>query len=212
MGGLIDLVVPREHKFFELLQKKCTLLLSCSKKLAAVTKTATLKHKFLKEAYAFIQKNNAKSEELSFALVSALHQTFITPIDRDELLTLSTVLDRIGDSLEKITAALTIFTISRLDSFLQKQLQLTTSVIETLVPLFVRPLDKKVNPARIRTIRACEKEADMVYHHALETLFRKENDAILIMKKKELYDRIEEAVDEAKSIADTMESILINHT
>jgi uncharacterized protein Yka (UPF0111/DUF47 family) len=56
-----------------------------------------------------------------------------------------------------------------------------------------------------------EEEGDAIYHEALGQLFAKEQDAIELIKWKEIYDNLETTLDQAEDVANVVESITIKH-
>ena len=56
-----------------------------------------------------------------------------------------------------------------------------------------------------------EEEGDAIYHEALGQLFAKEQDAIELIKWKEIYDNLEGTLDQAEDVANVVESITIKH-
>jgi len=112
-----------------------------------------------------------------------LHQTFITPIDRDEIQILSFNLNRILHSLETLFASVQIFQITIFDEKLKEQIKLLQKSIRLLVSVFQNPLSIKTNQKTIAQIKEVENEADITYRKALTSLFSRSKNPIEIIKK-----------------------------
>ncbi len=211
MSGLIDLFVPREKKFFELLNQQMRLVNTSIGVLPDFSHTPTIDEKTLKRSLTVIQKCGEDVDRIETEIISALHQTFITPIDREEIQALTLCLSRTVDSIEKIVAGMVFFKMKRIDTFFQKQWQIFTRVILLLTKLLHSPLNGKENKRFIKKIKELEKEADTIYRQAIAHLFTNNHTPIAVLKQRELYALVEEAIDDIKHTADLLQMVLIIH-
>ena len=211
MAGLIDFVIPRERKFFDTLFSQVDLLELCIDKLTSFSKNGINQPKYQKKILTFIVKKRDSSQEISKDLISSLHQTFITPIDRTEIKSLSLALNQSLNSVKKITEAICYFNIEKIDVYSKKQLYNLKKACQILVAIFKNPLSLKENRPRIEQIRKIEIDSDEVYRDAVEKLFNNGHDPIQLFKTLKLYEEAEDAIDKLDNIADIWESILINH-
>lgn len=209
MAGLKDLFIPREVVFFEYLKTQVDLLQQATALLSIFTKHFTAKQ--LQTNYSILNRKIRKGNALSLLITQELHQTFITPIDRDEIQTLSFNLHRILHSIETIFASIKIYRIFHTNDVLKKQIHLLQQSVNLLVIVFQHPLSTKDNQITIAQIKKVEKKADIVFRKALTNLFIKSKDPIEIIKKKELFQVIEETIDKTEYIANIIQSVLINH-
>ena len=63
-----------------------------------------------------------------------------------------------------------------------------------------------------RKIKALEEEGDAIYHQAVGALFDGTPDALQVIKWKELYDKLEEAMDECEDVSNVLESISLKNS
>lgn len=209
MAGFKDLFIPREVAFFEHLKTQVDILNRATKELSILTKPFTLKK--LNTSSASLNKFLKKGDALMMLITQELHQTFITPIDRDEIQTLSFNLNRILHSIETIIASVQIYHISSIETLLKTQVDFLQQSIQLLVAIFQNPLSIKDNQEIIAQIKEVENKADRVYRKALSNLFIKTKNPIEIIKKKELYQVVEETIDKTEYVANIMQNVLINH-
>jgi len=209
MAGFKDLFIPREVTFFKHLQKQVLLLESASKKLDVLIKNNTDKQ--IDKCHTTLKKDLLLGESFLLWITKELHLTFITPIDREEIQTLSLNLNRTLHSIEAIIAFVQIYRIPRLNSSMKSQIKLLQSSITQLVSIFQHPLCLKENQKAIEYIKTIENKADVIYREALRTLFLKSKNPVEIMKKKDILQIIEEAIDKTEYIANVMQNVLINH-
>lgn len=209
MAGFKDLFIPREVTFFEHLKKQVILLESASKKLDILIKNSTDIQ--ISKCHVTLKKDLLQGESFLLWITKELHLTFITPIDREEIQTLSLNLNRTLHSLEAIIAFVQIYRLPRLNSSMRSQIKLLQSSIMQLVSIFQHPLSLKENQKAIEHIKTIENKADDIYREALQKLFLKSKNTVEIMKQKEILQTIEEAIDKTEYVANIMQNVLINH-
>ena len=212
MVGLKDLFIPREVVFFKYLKAQADLLQQATALLSIFTGHFTAKQ--LRTNHSILNRKIRKGSALSLLITKELHQTFITPIDRDEIQTLSFNLHRILHSIETIFSAIEIYHVFQTNntfSTLKRQIHLLQQSVSLLVIIFQHPLSTKDNQTTITQVKEVEKEADVVFRKALTNLFAKSKDPIEIIKKKELFQVVEETIDKTEYIANIIQNVLINH-
>src|SRR5918998_1260942 len=85
--------------------------------------------------------------------------------------------------------------------------ELTHSISTKLNSSFITPFDRE----DIYEMHRLENEADDLYHAAIAALFRDTNDPLTVIKWKEIYEKLESAVDRCESVAHIIESVIIKH-
>ena len=71
--------------------------------------------------------------------------------------------------------------------------------------------DPKAVSAGNRQLKLLEEEGDAVYHEGMDVLFQNATDAILVVKWKELYDKIEDAIDQCEDVGNVLQSISLKN-
>lgn len=212
MSGVIDFFIPREKKFFEHLQKQIGLLETCALKLYTTTNKSKPKEAELKKLLHFIEEKSDKSTRISRQIIDELHQTFITPIDREEIQNLSVNINRVNDTLEKIASSILFFKLKKLNIYFVKQLSVIGKIVHVLTLIFVNPLSQRPNQLHIEKIHSLEVDGDKLYKQGMSYIFNNNTSPIDIIKQKELFDIAEDAVDEMEYISDIIQTVLINHS
>ncbi|KMT58378.1 hypothetical protein X560_2204 [Listeria fleischmannii 1991] len=146
-------------------------------------------------------------------MIMELNDAFITPIEREDMLELTNRLDDVMDGLEQTAFSLEICQITRYDDYMLKfieAIQKSTVEIEKAVDLV---FDKKLKDVRKLAIQIkdYESKCDEVYRESLIKLFQEETDAVKIIRKKEVYENLEEIADNCQSVANTLESIVMKN-
>ncbi|WP_088809352.1 MULTISPECIES: DUF47 domain-containing protein [Listeria] len=146
-------------------------------------------------------------------MIMELNDAFITPIEREDMLELTNRLDDVMDGLEQTAFSLEICQITHYDDYMLKfieAIQKSTVEIEKAVDLV---FDKKLKDVRKLAIQIkdYESQCDEVYRESLIKLFQEETDAVKIIRKKEVYENLEEIADNCQSVANTLESIVMKN-
>lgn len=155
------------------------------------------------------------TDQTVHAVMSLLHKTFITPLERDDLHLLATRLDDILDLAEGAGA--------RFNQYRPKQvhrevLDLCDVLIESgkLVQEMVALLRDLKQKDRLLSliveINRLEDQADHIRRSTIARLFRDEKDPFELIKWKDILEYIERATDRCEDVADIAEGIVIEHS
>ena len=142
----------------------------------------------------------------------ALNASFITPFDREDIYMMSTALDDIVDLIDDAARAIIIFDIKEINEYARDfadVLERMADELKEIVSTLQRP--KNVTP-RLVEIHRLENEGDDLYHAAIADLFHDPPDALTVLKWKEVYEKLEAAVDRCENVANIIESVIIKHT
>lgn len=155
-----------------------------------------------------------EGDKITHGCLAALHQTWITPLDREEIHALITRLDDVLDCIEAASVRLVLFEVG---NALPEARQLAQAVVDscTVMSSAVQSLrDLKRQPNLLELcveINKLENVADGHYRTALAALFKKGNDPLLVMKWRDIYDLLENATDRCEDVANIIEGIVLEH-
>ena len=146
-------------------------------------------------------------------LQNRIATTFITPLDKEDLRELSTALDDVTDLIEAAAARADIYGLKSARPDLEELALLlveTTSLTEEAVGGIRNGFRKNHNLREIlKDIHTAENRADKAFREALKLLFIEEaSDPLMVIKWKEMYDRIETATDKCENIAAIVGTII----
>jgi uncharacterized protein Yka (UPF0111/DUF47 family) len=71
--------------------------------------------------------------------------------------------------------------------------------------------DGKIVSAKAQELKKLEEEGDAIYHQSMGALFASGGDALTIIKWKELYDKVEDALDQAEDVTNVLQSIALKN-
>jgi hypothetical protein len=156
-----------------------------------------------------------EGDEFVHALLSRLHRTFITPLDRDDIHLLVCGLDDVLDTAEGAGARIDMFQPRHVPSEakdLAKVLLESARLIQEMVSL----LRNLKQPQRILAltveIKRLEDQADYIRRTTLARLFREEQDVRELIKWKDILQYIERSTDRCDDVGNITEGIVLEHT
>jgi predicted phosphate transport protein (TIGR00153 family) len=201
-------LIPRDAEFYDLFAQVASRL----------TGSATLLHELFKDPSKIEQHVSAiktlehEADNLTHDTIDRIDRTFVTPFDREDIHALAGHLDEVVDLIDGCARRASIFHIKESKKhavILSEVLLRATQSIEDTVKKMKQP--KAVSAAN-RQLKMLEEEGDAMYHEAVELLFSSTTDAIEVMKWKELYDKIEDAIDQCEDVGNTLQSIVLKNS
>ena len=150
-------------------------------------------------------------DQITHALIQRLNHMFVTPIDREDILELTSALDDIVDYIEEVADYLGLYKIEapmaqaqRLASVLRD----ATREIAVAIPL-IRTF-KDINDHMVEVHRL-ENEGDRIVREAIASLFESGIDPMVVIRWKDIFERLEHAIDSTERVADILEGIVIKN-
>ncbi|MDP9140929.1 MAG: DUF47 family protein [Pseudomonadota bacterium] len=203
-------LMPKESRFFDFFIAHADQLV-----LGAVELKALMSN----EGELPLRKRNIESiehaaDKITQQTMQLLHQTFITPLDRDEIHQLITRMDDILDLMEDASQCMHLYDIHDVTEATR---QLANICLESTehVRDAVRLLPNMKNADKIledcKHIDRLESEADHVMRTAMAKLFREEADTRQLFKMKELYQLLESVTDRCQDVANIIEGIVLEN-
>ena len=163
----------------------------------------------LQEFASTIKKYETAADDKVHKIIKDLNETFITPIEREDILELTMSLDDIIDGMEEFTALMDIYQILSSNTYMDQfteYIYKSTEEILTTIELIADSKLGKIEPHVIK-IKDYESKCDGLYHDSLKELFQDEKDPIKIIQYNKIYETLEEIADYCHDVASTLESI-----
>jgi uncharacterized protein len=200
-------ILPKEYSFYDFFESHIELAIQTCTELANLAKEGTN----IFDSIDKIKEFEHKMDKIELDCVEALHKTFITPFERTDILELIKRMDDIVDSIDKAASRIKIYDIT----VIRKDVQLVADILlkstielkDAIIGLRdIKHIDKIRQ--KCQRVRQLETEGDNIFKKAISDLF-KETDAINVIKWKEIYERLEKAVNRCEDVANIIEGILI---
>jgi predicted phosphate transport protein (TIGR00153 family) len=208
--GLRELLIPQDKIFFDLFEKQAGVVKEAALQLVALTEDFT----DVKEKRHEIEKLEHTGDQITHDIYDQLNRTFITPLDPEEISRLASALDEVLDYVDGVAEKMYYYRIDDTDSHmieLAKLIHISTGEIESAVKGIRSIKDPQYIEERCIEVNRLENLADDVLAHAVTDLF-KTNDAIMIIKLKDIYEHLEIATDYCEDVANVLSDIAIRHS
>lgn len=208
--GLRELLIPHDKIYFDLFEKQAGVMKEAAWQLVALTEDFTN----VKEKRHEIEKLEHKGDQITHDIYKQLNSSFITPIDPEEISALASSLDEVLDYIDGATEKMYYYNIGSTDAHmieLAKLIHMSTTEIESAVKGIRSIKDPRYIEERCIEVNRLENLADDVLAHAVTDLF-KTNDAITIIKLKDIYEHLETATDYCEDVANVLSDIAIRHS
>ncbi len=196
--SIIDLLLPRETKFFDLLsQLSDHLTVGCTIFRDLIVQIEGLSPEEIKKRLLIIKDCEQKSDDTKSAIMDALWRSFITPIDRDDIHTLAINMERALDVLNGTSRKIEIFHLRNLPVSACTFANIIVDIAKLQGELVHELRAKKDVREKVEAMHDLEHQADELYHTTLAALFNGEEKYHTVenMKLKEFYEHLESVVD-----------------
>ncbi len=204
---MFNILLPKKNKFFDLFTELAVFMLET----ASLMKEMFDKNDNISEYSSRIHILENKCDDLTHDVISELNETFITPIDREDIFALVNSLDDIVDSIDTISLRMNIYKLKTPLAFGPQLSDILLQQANTIAELIKNLHNYKNTTEKIVFVKNLETEGDMVFREALTNLFDEEKDLRDLMKKKEILENIEKAVDRCQKTATVIEGIFIKN-
>jgi len=155
-----------------------------------------------------------KGDEYTHTIIRALNKTFITPLEREDILGLATKIDDVLDGIEECADRLCLYQVKEADdyikAFAQNIVKNANEIIAAMNLLDQKKLQQMMK--HVFRINELENEADHLLRECIKDLFEKTDDPILIIKKMQLYDMLERITDVCEDVANILETLQMRNS
>lgn len=167
----------------------------------------------LKEVSIKLKKYETEGDDLIHDLISKLNKSFMTPIEREDILQLAIKMDDILDGIESFAAHLEMFSLTEIDEYVQKFMENIVKSTDEIVKAMELLSRKKLEAMREHAvlIKEYERICDEVQRTSIKQLFINEKDPIRIIQFKDIYEQLEEIADYCQDVANTIETIIMRN-
>jgi predicted phosphate transport protein (TIGR00153 family) len=202
-------ILPREEKFYQLFLKQVEVISDASRLLLEGVRTGNSR---LTGAASEILVLEHKGDEIIHELFTRLNQTFITPIDPEDIHNLSSSLDNVLDGIEDTAHRLVSYRINPIPPVMVELAEIVSGCAKTLHKAFTAMEKGGPIMEHCIEINRLENEADRIGRSAVAALFEHEKDPITLIKLKEVYEFFEGTVDSCEEVADVLQNVVVKNS
>jgi predicted phosphate transport protein (TIGR00153 family) len=203
-------LVPVDRKFFPMFEGISDLIVKASAaQLLIFEHDDPVKQKDL---FKLINDLEDKGDEAAQKIFEELDKSFVPPFDREDINQLTTNLDEVINLINKVSQRIRLYRPKEIPTEFKDFAKLISKGTEQ-INFAIKELHDLKRPNKI--LKACkkigelEKEGDDLYHSTISSLFKKEKDAIELIKQKEMLENLEETSDCIKGVANILRTIIL---
>ncbi len=214
---LFGKLMPREGNFFEMFNQHADRIVEAARAFSQLVNHYNdphLREQFNREVDSAEQAADRITHEVS----KALHKTFITPIDREQIHSLINTMDDVADLLQDAAETMALYDVRHMTEEIFRLTDLCVRCCERVkdgIYLLGSIADPKVAEAALKTceeIDRLESDADRVMRAAMSKLFREEADVREVIKLKAIYELLETVTDKCEDVANLIEGVVLENS
>jgi uncharacterized protein len=205
---LSQIFVPREQEFFDLFEEASGNILRAAELLERMLRTYP-EHGELARDILICEQDG---DRITHDIIRRLNQTFVTPIDREDIYQLASALDDVVDYIEEVADFLGLY---KIEAPMEQAQAMSRVLLDA---------GRQVNEAMPRMrkfgdihhytveINRLENEGDRLVRESLAALFQEGVDPIFVIRWKDIYERLEAGIDSTETVANILENIVIKNS
>jgi predicted phosphate transport protein (TIGR00153 family) len=200
-------LIPRENKFYDLFVQDAAIMVAAARVLEQLMNHYEDRERLASQLRDLEHAGDALTHDIG----RALEATFVTPFDREDILAFINRLDDVVDLIEEVA-----------DTFLLYGIEAPTPVAVEQAEIIVRQCEQIAQALGILRsfkgldafwieIHRLENEGDRIVRRGIAELFKNGGDPVEVIKWKDLYTLLEEAIDACEDVANVIERIVVKH-
>jgi uncharacterized protein len=201
-------LLPQRTEFFDLFSRASSNTVEISRALVRFLETFPEGGEASLRA---IRELEHEGDRLTHDVVDLLNRTFVTPFDRDDMYRLAGALDDICDHVDEAAGNVVSFGVGRVRPPALAQATVILRCAEKLDEAVGKLKGFGDSHRQLIELRELEDEGDRLARDAVGELFATESDPLAVIRWKDIYERLEEAVDACENAADVLEAIIVKN-
>jgi predicted phosphate transport protein (TIGR00153 family) len=208
MARLSQLFAPKEREFFDLFEESGANIVRATELLQRILDQWPDHGELSRDVVVCEQEG----DRITHDIIQRLNSTFVTPIDREDIYALASSLDDIVDFVEEVSDYLGLY---RIEAPMEQAQQMAGILHEAARQLHgAMPRLRSFDDIRHYTIEVnrLENEGDRLVREAIASLFERGIDPMMVIRWKDIFERLEDAIDATEKAANILEGIVIKNT
>jgi predicted phosphate transport protein (TIGR00153 family) len=201
-------LLPKEEQYFSFFSQMTSYIYDAARALVEMLNdTSGSQAEHLKRIKAI----EHQCDDLTHSISTKLNKSFITPFDREDIYLLSGALDDVVDLIDDAARAMVMYDVQESTAHARHfadVIQRMAIQLHEVVSMLSKP--NGISP-RLVELHRLENEGDEIYHTAVAELFHNATDPLHVIKWKDIYEKLEAAIDRCENVANIIESVIIKH-
>src|SRR6187551_4110039 len=208
MARLSQLFAPREREFFDLFEEAG----------ANIVRAAELLERMLehwpdhRELARDVLVCEHEGDRITHDIIQRLNQTFVTPIDREDIYALASALDDVIDYTEEVADYLGLYKIEAPMSQAQDLARVLHAAARQIAEAMPRLRGFRDISHYTVELNRLENDGDRIVREAIASLFDNGIDPMVVIRWKDIFERLEEAIDATEHVANILQGVVIKNS
>ncbi len=196
-------LIPRERRFYDLFEQQAVTIV----RSAGLLKEALADVANLAQYQRGIKALEHQGDEITHEIVSTLNRTFVTPFDHEDIYALASGLDDILDYIEEVADTANLYGITTIPEPARELAGLLARSVEQLEQVIGKLESGKGGEEYSAEVHRLEDVGDSASRRAIAELFSGQHPLLEVIKLKDLYALLEDALDRCETVANVLEGI-----
>jgi uncharacterized protein Yka (UPF0111/DUF47 family) len=209
MNLLKAILPPQDRKFFQYFEDSAGI----------VVEAADLFHEIIleflnQERFDRALELKNRSSKLAKLTLNELNNTFVTPIDREDILHVAFLLNKITKRIVRGCVNLKVYRLTSHPVILKQQSDVLVQAaqeLKTVVSLLQKSSNLKVVTESNHRMKEIEHKGDEIFFNAMDDLFSGSYNALDVIKLRDIFRSIESALDNCFNVSDTVVNVVLKH-
>ncbi len=214
--AIFDFLRKDEVDFFQWFEDAAANLLQAARELRELC--YNFRPERAQEAANRLHEYEHRGDSIGHRIYEALNKTFVTPLDREDIIRLYSALDDVTDFVHSSADMMAVYKVESVPPIARQLADCIVGCAEEIANALPRLRRRselgQIQPAIVQ-INSLENKADELLRAGLVELFsrpqEKPQDVVDIIKWRDIYEEMEEATDKAEDIADVLRGLVIKH-
>jgi predicted phosphate transport protein (TIGR00153 family) len=200
-------LIPREEKFFDMFVEDASNVLTAARTLESFFDSYADRERIA----AQLRDLEHRGDQISHEIGHKLESTFVTPFDREDIQELISRLDDVLDLIEEVADTCILYRIEEPTDVARRQAEIVTKQCVQIGDALQHLRNFKGLEQYWIEIHRLENEGDQLARQGVAALFRNGGDPLDLIKWKDVYGLLENAVDACEDVANVIERIVVKH-
>jgi uncharacterized protein len=208
MARLSQVFAPKDRKFFDLFEEAARNVVRSADLLDQMLAHFPDRADLARDIVICEQEG----DRITHDIYQRLNSTFVTPIDREDILELTSDLDDIVDLIDEVADYLGLY---KIEAPMEQSQRLAHTLLQATRQISdAMPRLRSFEPLSHFTVEVhrLENEGDRISRDAIASLFESGIDPLVVIRWKDIFERLEDAIDASEHVATTLEGIVIKNS
>ena len=207
MSRLSQVFVPRDREFFDLFEEAASNIVRGADMLDQMLASYPERRDLAREILICEQEG----DRITHDIIRRLNETFVTPIEREDILAMASALDDVIDFTEEVADFMGLYRIEAPMEQAQRLAHILVQSARQIAEAMPRLRGFKDISHFTIEIHRLENDGDRVTREAMASLFDNGIDPMVVIRWKDIYERLEAAIDSTEHVANILEGIVIKN-